>query len=145
MCEQISGLCELFSPKRVCCHCGACHNAEMDLYGTVCRCSNRLRAIDTIIPLHSERPRYSLPIPAKFLFVAFLNELSDIARFDLSYIILELVKRLHTKRHILIHIAECAFVVSAALRHGYKHSVRLYRRTVDVFILLPHFLCFTFL
>lgn len=37
----------------------------------------------------------------------------------------------HTKRHILIHIAEGAFVVSAALSHGHKHSVCLYRRTVD--------------
>ena len=112
------------------------------MYGTDYRCYNRLRAIDTIIPLHSERPRYSLPIPAKFLFVAFLNELSDIARLDLSYIILELVKRLHTKRHILIHIAEGAFVVSAALRHGYKHSVRLYRRTVDSSVVIHNITSF---
>ena len=33
--------------KRVCCHCGARHNDEMDLCGTVCRCSNRLRASGT--------------------------------------------------------------------------------------------------
>ena len=33
--------------KRVCCHCGACHNDDMDLCGTVCRCSNRLRASST--------------------------------------------------------------------------------------------------
>ena len=33
--KQISGIFLLFSSKRVCCHCGAHHNAEMDLYGTV--------------------------------------------------------------------------------------------------------------
>ena len=33
--------------KRVCCHCGARHNDEMDLCGMVCRCSNRLRASGT--------------------------------------------------------------------------------------------------
>ena len=33
--------------KRVCCHCGARHNDDMDLCGTVCRCSNRLRASGT--------------------------------------------------------------------------------------------------
>ena len=33
--------------KRVCCHCGARHNDDMDLCGTVCRCSNRLRARGT--------------------------------------------------------------------------------------------------
>lgn len=47
LCEQISGLCELFSSKRVCCHCGVHHNDDMDLCGTVCRCSNRLRASST--------------------------------------------------------------------------------------------------
>ena len=47
LCEQISVLCELFSFKRVCCHCGARHNDDMDLCGTVCRCSNRLRASGT--------------------------------------------------------------------------------------------------
>ena len=41
--KQISGLLLLFSSKRVCCHCGARHNDDMDLYGTVCRCANRLR------------------------------------------------------------------------------------------------------
>ena len=71
-----SGL--LLRSNRVWFYSGARHNAETDLCGTDHRCANRLRAIDTIIPLHSERPRYSLPIPAKFLFVAFLNELSDI-------------------------------------------------------------------
>ena len=76
--KQISGLLLLFSSKRVCCHSGAHHNAEMDLYGTDFVCANRLRAIYTIIPLHSERPRYSLPIPAKFIFVAFLHEPPDI-------------------------------------------------------------------
>lgn len=29
LCEQISGLCELFSSKRVCCHCGTRHNDDM--------------------------------------------------------------------------------------------------------------------
>ena len=47
LCELISVLCELFSFKRVCCHCGARHNDDMDLCGTVCRCSNRLRASST--------------------------------------------------------------------------------------------------
>ena len=36
--KQISGLLLLFSSKRVCCHCGARHNAEMDLCGTVYKC-----------------------------------------------------------------------------------------------------------
>ena len=47
--KQISGLCLLFSSKRVCCHYGVRHNDEMDLYGTVCRCSNRLRAIGRLL------------------------------------------------------------------------------------------------
>ena len=34
-------------PKRVCCHCGTRHNDDRDLCGTVCRCSNRLRASGT--------------------------------------------------------------------------------------------------
>ena len=42
--KQISGLCLLFSSKRVCCHYGARHNAEMNLCGTDYRCANRLRA-----------------------------------------------------------------------------------------------------
>lgn len=44
LCEQISGY---SASKRVCCHCGARHNDDMDLCGTVCRCSNRLRASGT--------------------------------------------------------------------------------------------------
>ncbi len=44
LCEQISGY---SASKRVCCHCGARHNDDMDLCGTVCRCSNRLRASST--------------------------------------------------------------------------------------------------
>ena len=44
--KQISGLFLLFSSKRVCCYCGARHNAEMDLYGTVYRCANRLRSCE---------------------------------------------------------------------------------------------------
>ena len=44
--KQISGLCELFSSKRGCCHCGARHNAEMDLCGTFFECANSLRSFD---------------------------------------------------------------------------------------------------
>ena len=33
--------------KRVCCHGGARHNDDTDVCGTVCRCSNRLRASGT--------------------------------------------------------------------------------------------------
>ena len=44
LCEQISGY---SASKRVCCHCGARHNDDMDLCGTFCRCSNRLRASGT--------------------------------------------------------------------------------------------------
>ena len=40
--KQISGLLLLFSSKRVCCHCGARHNDDMDLYGTVYRSSSFL-------------------------------------------------------------------------------------------------------
>ena len=47
--KQISGLFLLFSSKRVCCHCGARHNAEMDLYGTVYRCANRLRTNEIVL------------------------------------------------------------------------------------------------
>ena len=47
--KQISGLLLLFSSKRVCCHCGARHNDEMDLCGTVCRCSNSLRANEIVL------------------------------------------------------------------------------------------------
>ena len=47
--KQISGLLLLFSPKRVCSHCGARHNAETDLYGTVCKCSNRLLANEIVL------------------------------------------------------------------------------------------------
>lgn len=46
--KQISGLCLLFSFKTVRCHCGARQNTEMDLCGMVYRCSNRLRANDTV-------------------------------------------------------------------------------------------------
>lgn len=45
--KQISGLFLLFSSNRVCCHCGARHNAETDLFGTDFMCANRLRANDT--------------------------------------------------------------------------------------------------
>ena len=45
--KHISGLCLLFSSKRVCCHCGARHNAETDLFGTYFVCANRLRAKGT--------------------------------------------------------------------------------------------------
>ena len=61
---------------------------------------------------------------------------------SLTLVILELVKRPHTKRHILIHIAEGAFVVSAALSHGYKHSVCLYRRTVDISVVIHNITSF---
>ena len=47
--KQISGLLLLFSSKRVCCHCGVRHNAEMDLCGMVYRCSNRLRANEIVL------------------------------------------------------------------------------------------------
>lgn len=47
LCEQISDLCELFSSKRVCCHCGARHNDDMDLCGTDYRCAIGLRASST--------------------------------------------------------------------------------------------------
>ena len=46
--KQVSGLFLLFSSKKVCCHCGARQNTEMDLCGMVYRCSNRLRANDTV-------------------------------------------------------------------------------------------------
>ena len=36
--KQISGLLLLFSSKKVYCHCGARHNAEMGLCGTVYKC-----------------------------------------------------------------------------------------------------------
>ena len=45
--KQISGLLLLFSSKRVCCHCGVRHNAEMDLCGTDFVCANRLHSNDT--------------------------------------------------------------------------------------------------
>ena len=45
MCEQISGLCELFSSKKVCCHCGARHNTDLNLSGTESECVIRLWAI----------------------------------------------------------------------------------------------------
>ena len=57
--KQISGLLLLFSSNRVCCHSGARHNAEMDLYGTVCRCANRLRANEKqVILLNVQPPNY---------------------------------------------------------------------------------------
>ena len=42
LCEQISGLCLLFSSKRVCCHCGARHNQNINLCGTESECASRL-------------------------------------------------------------------------------------------------------
>lgn len=45
MCEQISSLCLLFSSNRVCCHCGARHNADLNLSGTESECVIRLWAI----------------------------------------------------------------------------------------------------
>ena len=47
--KQISGLCLLFSSKRVCCHCCARQNTEMNLCGMVYRCSNRLRANEIVL------------------------------------------------------------------------------------------------
>ena len=47
--KQISGLFLLFSSKRVCCHCGARHNDDMDLYGTDFVCANRLRANEIVL------------------------------------------------------------------------------------------------
>ena len=47
--KQISGLFLLFSSKKVCCHCGARHNAEMDLCGTDYGCANRLRANEIVL------------------------------------------------------------------------------------------------
>ena len=49
--KQISGLCLLFSSKRVCCYCGARHKDDMDLYGTDFLCANTLRTIDKHIYL----------------------------------------------------------------------------------------------
>ena len=49
--KQISGLLLLFSSKMVCCHCGARHNDDMDLCGTVFECANTLRTIDKHIYL----------------------------------------------------------------------------------------------
>jgi hypothetical protein len=45
--KQISGLFLLFSSKRVCCHCGAHHNTDLNLSGTESECVIRLWAIDT--------------------------------------------------------------------------------------------------
>ena len=45
LCEQVSGLSELFSSKRVCCHCGARHNIDLNLSGTESECVIRLWAI----------------------------------------------------------------------------------------------------
>ena len=45
ICKQISGLLLLFSSKRVFCHCGAHHNAEMNLSGTENKYAIRLWAI----------------------------------------------------------------------------------------------------
>ena len=44
-CKQISGLSLLFSSKRVCCHCGARHNIDLNLSGTESECVIRLWAI----------------------------------------------------------------------------------------------------
>ena len=44
LCEQISGLCVLFSSNRVCCHCGERHNADLNLSGTESECVIRLWA-----------------------------------------------------------------------------------------------------
>ena len=44
LCEQISGY---SASKRVCCHCGARHNDDMDLCGTDYRCAIGLRASST--------------------------------------------------------------------------------------------------
>lgn len=44
LCEQISGY---SASKRVCCHCGAHHNDDMDLCGTDYRCAIGLRASST--------------------------------------------------------------------------------------------------
>ena len=38
MCEQISGLCLVYSSNRVCCHCGAHHNVDLNLSGTESEC-----------------------------------------------------------------------------------------------------------
>ena len=47
--KQNSGLFLLFSSKRICCYCGARHNAEMDLYRTDYMCANRQRANEIVL------------------------------------------------------------------------------------------------
>ena len=47
--KQISGLCLLFSSKRVCCHCGVRHNHNINLCETELECANRLRAIGILL------------------------------------------------------------------------------------------------
>ena len=46
--KQNSGLCQLFSSKRVCSHCGARHNADLNLSGTESECVIRLRFIGAL-------------------------------------------------------------------------------------------------
>ena len=53
--KQISGLLLLFSSNRVCCHCGARHNDDMDLCGTEIRCAIRLHSIANV---KSQRKSY---------------------------------------------------------------------------------------
>ncbi len=63
--KQISGLFLLFSSKRVCCHCGARHNADLNLSGTESECIIRLRAIGKknimLIVLSQNHTIFSVP------------------------------------------------------------------------------------
>ena len=47
--KQIAGLCLLFSSKRVCCHCGARHNHNINLCETELECANRLQLFDLLL------------------------------------------------------------------------------------------------
>ena len=47
--KQISGLCELFSSKRVCCHCGARHNSDLNLSRTENKYANSIRANEIVL------------------------------------------------------------------------------------------------
>ena len=47
--KQISGIFLLFSSQRVCCHCGAHHNADLNLSGTESERIIRLRANEIVL------------------------------------------------------------------------------------------------
>ena len=72
------GVCHTFGFNRVFADCGICHNADLDLCGTVYRCVNRLRSCNTALKIVS---RFYHPIK-------YLQFAKDICIYEMGCVII---------------------------------------------------------